>query len=436
VRALGSVRVRTTLAAVVVVGIALALGAVALVRMLRASLVDGLLATAELRAEEVATALEQGAGPAFGDDDELLVQILAGGTVVAASEDLEGRGSLRTETGIRVTIGDDRYVVAVEDAAAPAGERTVVVAASIDDVGDAVEALAGSLAWAAPLLLVLVGATTWVVAGRALAPVEAIRGEVEAITTAEIHRRVSVPPGGDEVARLAATMNGMLDRLEEGQRRQQRFVADASHELRSPVASLRQHAEVARAHPEGASVGALTEVVLAESIRVQRLVDDLLLLARADERSLEVRRRPVDLDDAVFAEAQRLRGATDLRIDTREVSAGRVLGDEPSLRRVLRNLGDNAARHAATTVAFGLAEVDGRVVLSVDDDGPGIPAAERRRVLERFVRLDEARARDTGGAGLGLAIVAEVVTAHGGRVTVDDSVWGGARLRVDLPAAS
>jgi signal transduction histidine kinase len=228
-------------------------------------------------------------------------------------------------------------------------------------------------------------------------------------------------------------MNRMLGRLEEGQARQRRFIADASHELRSPVASIRQHAEVAISHPELTSVGELSETVYAENRRVERLVDDLLLLARADEHTLQLRRRPVDLDDLVFDEARRLRDATDLRIETTAVSAGRVSGDAASLRRVLRNLGDNAARHARAHVAFALGEHDGAVQLDVDDDGPGIPADDRQRVFERFVRLDDARARDRGGSGLGLAIVAEVVSAHGGAITISDSGLGGARVQVRFP---
>jgi signal transduction histidine kinase len=198
-------------------------------------------------------------------------------------------------------------------------------------------------------------------------------------------------------------MNRMLDRLQRVQARQRRFVSDASHELRSPVAAIRQHAEVALAHPGRATTAELAGTVLAEDLRIQRLVEDLLVLAGADEHALAPRRRPVDLDDLVFEEARRLRDATDLRINTGEVCCPgprRPLG----LRRVLRNLGDNAAQHASTRVRFALDERIDAAVLAVDDDGPGIPEADRARVFERFVRLDDARARDDGGSGLGLAI--------------------------------
>jgi signal transduction histidine kinase len=180
-------------------------------------------------------------------------------------------------------------------------------------------------------------------------------------------------------------------------------------------------------------VGELAETVLAEDLRVQQLVDDLLLLARADEHLLEVRAQPVDLDDVVLDEARRLRDTTPLDIGTTDVGAARVSADAALLRRVVRNLADNAARHAAARVSFSLSERDGSAVLDVDDDGPGIPPGERDRVFERFVRLDDARARDAGGGGLGLAIVAQVVAAHGGRVRAADGPLGGARLEVVLP---
>jgi len=269
--------------------------------------------------------------------------------------------------------------------------------------------------------------------GRALAPVEAIRAEVDAISATALHRRVPDPPADDEIGRLARTMNRMLERLERAQARQRRLVSDASHELRSPVAAIRQHAEVALAHPGRTSAAELAETVLAEDLRLQRLAEDLLLLTRADEHTLALRRRPVDLDDLVFDEARRLRAVSGLRVDTSQVSAGRVDGDAAGLRRVLRNLGDNAARHAEGRVAFSVAERDGVVLLEVDDDGPGVPEADRERVFERFVRLDDARARDGGGSGLGLAIVAELVAAHGGTVAIGASPAGGTRVGVSLP---
>ncbi len=401
---LGGVRVRTTIAATVVVGVALLVGAAALVATMRDRLLDDLRSVTALRAEEIAASLEAGEAPglAVADAEEQLVQVVdPTGKVLAASANaadlppvarLEPGGSRRIDP-----FADDEFLVVA--AGAQSRALTVLVARSVDDVAESTQVVGNLLALGLPVLLLLVAATTWTVTGRALRPVEAIRSEVEEISSSELHRRVPDPPGHDEVARLAATMNDMLGRLEAGQARQRRFVADASHELRSPLAAIRQHAEVAQAHPDRMSLPALADTVAAESVRLQHLVDDLFLLARADERAVPLGRHAVDVDDLVFDEARRLREQTTLRVDTARVSAGRVEGDPGGLRRVLRNLGDNAARHAGTTVGFALEQRDGMVRLTVEDDGEGIPEADRRRVLERFVRLDEGRAATTAAQG-------------------------------------
>jgi signal transduction histidine kinase len=450
---LGTVRVRCTVAAVVVAGVAMAVGALVLLAVLHGTLTREVRTAARLRAQDVAAVLATdpagsgaaGRGPLAVDDaDELWIQVLdEGGRVAGASTNVEGLPALArpraggsAEVEVPGLVGgeeDGEFLAVAAQAETPAGRRTVVVARSTEAVGEAVAAVSGLLAIGLPLLLLVVAATTWMLVGRALAPVEAMRAEVDAISAAALHRRVPDPPAGDEIGRLARTMNRMLGRLEQAQARQRRLVADAAHELRSPVASIRQHAEVALAHPDRTTTSGLAATVLAEDLRLQRLAEDLLLLTRADEHSLALRRRPVDLDDLVFDEARRLREATRLRVDTTAVSAGRVDGDAAGLRRVLRNLGDNAARHAAGHLALSVAEGDGQVVLAVDDDGPGIPDADRERVFERFVRLDDARARDDGGSGLGLAIVAELVAAHGGTVAVASSPLGGARVQVALP---
>jgi signal transduction histidine kinase len=272
------------------------------------------------------------------------------------------------------------------------------------------------------------------VASRALAPVERIRREVELITGDRLDRRVPEPPSRDEVHRLARTMNLMLGRLESSRERQQQFVADASHELRSPLAGIRQTAEVVRAHPGALPEGELAEAVLEESARMQRLVDQLLLLTRADEGVVARADQDVDLDDLALAEARRV-VRSGLDVDTTGVGAGRVRGDVTALGQVVRNLVDNAARHASSVVSVGVRETGQLVELAVEDDGPGVPDDQRDRVFERFVRLDEARARDAGGSGLGLAIVREIVAAAGGDVGVSSSALGGARFVVRLPRA-
>ncbi len=440
----GTVRFRATAAAVVIVGIALIAGSVGVLAVLRSTLTDEVRDATHLRADDVLSALKSGTSPdrlVTGVDDDFQIQVFdEHGALVAATPELRGKdviGRLRPghSTVIRLGRDNERFLAVTEGAATANGHLTVVTARTLEPVGETTRVVAGLLLVGLPLLLVLVGLTTWKLVGRALAPMDAIRAEVDEISASEMHRRVTAPEGTDEVARLAATMNRMLDRLETAQRRQQQFVSDASHELRSPVASIREQAEVALAHPERVTTTELAEHVLAEDLRVQRLVEDLLLLARADEQTLRLRRRPVDLDDLVFEAAQRLRAGSSLRIDTTGVAAARVLGDAPGLRRAVANLAENAVRHARTRVGFSLGTTDHTVILAVDDDGAGIPPEDRTRVFERFVRLDDARARDAGGSGLGLAIVAQLVGAHGGTVAIVDGTNGGTRVEIRLDAA-
>jgi len=270
--------------------------------------------------------------------------------------------------------------------------------------------------------------------GRALAPVERMRREVDAVTATNLERRINDPGRADEIGRLARTMNSMLDRLDTSQRAQRQFVSDASHELRSPLASLRQYAEVAQAHPDRVNLDDLSEAVLDEGDRLERLVAGMLLLARVSERSATATGTAVDLDDLMLAEARRLRDTMALSIDSTGVGPARVHGDQNLLGQVVRNLVDNAAQHASGRVSLSLGPVDGQALLVVEDDGHGVPPGERDRVFERFVRLDESRARASGGTGLGLAIVRESVQAHGGTVRVVESTLGGARFEVRLPA--
>jgi signal transduction histidine kinase len=310
---------------------------------------------------------------------------------------------------------------------------TVVVSQEASEVDDSQEALQGSLYVAGPLVVLLIGVATWLLVGRALAPVETIRAEVDRITADRLGLRVPQPAAHDEIADLARTMNQMLERLESARARQQQLVADASHELRSPATAIRQRAEVALAHPGRTTTDELARVILTEGRRIEQLVEQLLWLARADEQSSGLRLRLLDLDDLVLEEANRVRAINTVALDTSRVSGGQVCGDALMMRRVAANLLDNAVAHARTRVEVALFERDGKVVLRVDDDGPGIAAEDRERVLERFVRLDEARSRSRGGAGLGLAIVHGIVTAHGGSVRVDTSDSGGARFDVVLP---
>jgi signal transduction histidine kinase len=264
-----------------------------------------------------------------------------------------------------------------------------------------------------------------------------MRREAAGIGGNDLTRRIPVPGGDDEVARLARTLNAMLDRIEGAARRQQRFVADASHELRSPLARIRTELEVDLAHPAGADPAATSRSVLAETIGMQALVDDLLVLARQDAGAAPARpAMAVDLDELVAEQVRRLRAEGRARVDAGEVGAAQVVGDAGRLRRALANVVDNAARHARSTVTISLAERDASAVMSVADDGPGIPAERHDEVFERFARLDGARSASTGGTGLGLAIARAIVVDHGGTIAVDPDHHPGARLVITLPLAS
>lgn len=425
------------------VGVALLGASIALVAIMGDLLIQSAEEHARSRAAEVGEGVAGFAGApglvATREDDEVVQVIDSGGAVVGWSENVAGLpplANLRLNTSTRLRLPWDPgvdYLLVATAASLRSGPGTVMVARALDDVADATRIVSNLLAVGAPLLLLVVAITAWKVVGRALSSVEAIRLEVDAISASEMHRRVPEPTTGDEIARLAVTMNRMLGRLESAQLRQRRFISDASHELRSPVASIRQHAEVALAYPDRVTVGELAETVLAEDLRVQDLVDDLLLLARADEGTLIGVQRTVDLDDLVIEEARRVAATTRLTIDRSGISAGRVRGDPAQLRRLVRNLLDNGARHATFRVAVSVGEADGWVWLRVDDDGTGIAVEDRARVFERFVRLDDGRGRDEGGAGLGLAIVAEIASGHDGGVTVSEAPGGGARFEVRLP---
>ena len=440
----GSVRARTTVAATVALGVTTVTGAFVMMALLGRSHLAGVQGPLEQRAGQVAAMAraETLANPlSFPDQPGAIVQVVdAHGRAIAATDALKGRAPIgRVEDAQplvlsawneRLTSDDESYRVVGLTEQTPSGPVRVFAAASLETVSDNMTELQIELAVGLPLVLAVVALISWQVVGRALRPVESIRAQVAEIGgSGHIDRRIPEPAGHDEVWRLARTMNEMLQRLQEAAGRQRRFVADASHELRSPLASLRTQLEVGRdyAHRDDDGI----DDQLAEVERMERLVGDLLLLAKTDERRLVVRSRPVDLRGVVLDEAERARAQGRVRLDTAAVTAATVNGDPEGLARVVRNLLENATRYARERVELTLAEHDGRVELSVADDGPGIPAEARERVFERFARLDEGRTRGAGGAGLGLAIVRELVQAHGGSVTVGGGA--GARFVVTLP---
>ena len=412
----------------------MAAGMAVLVHVFREALLGELEISARLHASELAEDVAGGLDLRTVHTEDLVVQLVdRDGRILASTPNAAGlpllaRPAPDDAQEVAAPVDPGTFLVVAEDVGPGPGSPTLIIGVSTEGVTDTTATIIGLVGVGLPIMLLVVAATTWAVVGRALTPVEQIRREVASITAAQLHRRVPDPPGDDEIGRLARTMNEMLNRLEHAQDRQRRFVSDASHELRTPIASIRQHAEVALAHPDRSSLRSLAETVLAEGLRMQRLVSDLLVLAASDERSAQLRKRPVDLDDLVFAVASDLRASSTLRVDTTAVSAARVTGDGPALRRVLTNLVENATRHARSNVGFALTTVHDTVILIVDDDGPGIPESDRHRVLERFVRMDTARARDAGGSGLGLAIVAEIVHAHHGDIHIGESPLGGTRI--------
>jgi signal transduction histidine kinase len=308
----------------------------------------------------------------------------------------------------------------------------VYAAAHLDSVGENMQDVRRVLLISLPILLALVGAIAWMIVGRALRPVEAIRAQVAEFSDRDLTRRVPEPRTDDEVGRLATTMNAMLDRLQRFAERQRTFVADASHELQSPIASSRAELEVAVAHPESTDWPGTAAELLEDNERMERMVRDLLFLVRGDDPGSVAPHTPVDLDDVVLGEVARIRSRARAQIVASPVSAVEVDGSADQLGRVVRNLLENADRHATSRVTVEVHGEGDSAVISVTDDGPGVPAEHRDRIFERFTRLDDSRSRATGGAGLGLAIAKRIVDDHHGSISVE-SAAPGARFVVRLP---
>ena len=443
------IRARTTAVAVVVAAVSLLIAAVGLTWVLENNLRDNLDSTVETQARARAELLDAGADPATlvdSRDGESLVWIgtadatlAVGGNyqVVGMPPDLTVGGARGSEMLVdepqELGGSPERELVDVRWAVASAADGTLVgVGFETETVGETVGEVRQLLAVGLPLLLVVLGLVTWRATGRTLRPVEEIRSTAEGIGAETLHDRVPVPHTRDEVQRLAETMNGMLDRLEDQQVAQRRFTADASHELKSPVANLR--ATIETSSLDDPTWDRLQSMLVAETDRLATIVDDLLYMAVNDESS----RQPVDptsvhVDDLLFDEAQLLSARSDLTVDIGGVGPCDVRGDVKLLARAIRNLVSNAERHAASTV-FLACSIEGTTArIVVADDGPGVAADMREVVFERFGRASEARERASGGTGLGLAIVRGVAERHGGSVDVDDRPGGGARFTVVVP---
>ncbi|MEV0525865.1 HAMP domain-containing sensor histidine kinase [Streptomyces sp. NPDC050439] len=473
-RFFSSVRARATIGASLVVAVALVAAGAAVLLSLRANLTDQASGQAESAARGVASRLA--ANEPYDnldlDDEEHPVQVVDGdGRLVAATEDLQrisgtGVAAVKPRPAAtppkgddddddasqgdapelgevsddepRVTSGSatvdgetqDYRFAAVEVNSETKGDLTVHAGASLAAQQSAVSTALTSMLIGFPLLLAVIALVTWLVTRRALRPVDAITTEMAAITASEdLARRVPEPDTHDEIARLATTTNETLAALQTSVERQRRFVADASHELRSPIASLRTQLEVGAAHPELLDVDGAVE----DTVRLQELAADLLLLARLDAGE-----KPGggQVDVAALAReelSQRTRDRVDVRMDLRNVD---VTGSRSQLARVLGNLVNNAQRHARSHVTVATRAEGAWAVLEVSDDGDGVPEGERDRIFERFVRLDDARTRDDGGAGLGLAIARDVAARHGGTLTVKEAPGGGALFELRVPAVT
>jgi len=438
---------------------ALVIGGVLLYVVLTQSLSRSVESAARASAEQVALLVDAGRLPdPVPVSGAQLLQILdAQGRVVSGSVTADRLTALVTDDERRQALAGDPVVVPgsrsglsgrLQIAAVPAGPGdangrayTVVAAASRADIEQSARTVRWLLLAVFPLLLAALAAIAWRVIGAALAPVEALRQGAEHIDDASSEReRLPVPPTHDEVSALATTLNAMLDRIGTARRRQRAFVADAAHELRSPLASLRTQLEVAQRLGEG---GRLPEEVLPDVDRLAALVDDLLLLARADDAGTLGASRAGDVVDVVDVAAlaeglvARYRSARVPVLAAQGLASRRLHASVSAadLTRALTNLVDNAVRHARGAVLVDAMAVDDRVEVVVTDDGLGIPLADRERVFDRFTRLEEARDRDSGGTGLGLAITRALLRRWGGDVQLEDA-GPGVRAVVRLPAAS
>jgi signal transduction histidine kinase len=463
-RIVSTVRFRITALATVAVAAVLVVTAVGLLVVQRRALTDSLDEALATEARAVVARIEDGGAAVTAVDpptvdDDAVAQVVVGDEIVAASRpgldrrrlapEPSGASATRTED---VPGGDGAFRVVSQRVpgsgggnSVDAGSATVVhVAAPLDDVDDSVGLLARSLALAVPAVTALLAALVWALAGRTLRPVESIRREVAQIGATDLRRRVPVPSGDDEVARLARTMNAMLGRVEGASDRQRRFVGDASHELRTPLARMRSELEIDLAHPDRADLAATHRSVLDETIGMQHLVDDLLHLARADgapdaavhpdgEKDAAALAR---LDEVVAAEVSRARAHSPVALDVVATAPMTVAGDPAELGRVVANLLDNATRHARSHVEATVDDTGGAAEVAVIDDGPGVPPDQAERIFERFARLDDARSSADGGTGLGLAIAREIAERHGGTLTLDPAHRPGARFVLRLPVVA
>ncbi|GAB3588262.1 sensor histidine kinase [Calidifontibacter terrae] len=435
----------TTLAGLIVATLGVGLFALLLHTVLSNSVTDASRAQTARVASAIATSDESIAQVIEGVPAQgMLIQILdASGKVIAYSDPdaarpfphptaPSGQVSVQKYDSIGPST-EGKYSVATELVVTTTGDPVrVVVAATLEPASDSMHTAVAILAAAGFVLLAGFVYLVSRAVRSALRPVDDVRREVDRIEQAGSDRRVTVPPTKDELARLATTMNHMLDRLETSDRAIRRFVSDASHELRSPIATLRVTLETMP--DDDAEMRRRLPVLLSETLRLHRLVDDLLTLAKTDDHGFALSYGEVDLDELFAAEVARLRATGSVTV-VPQFEAVRIEGDAPRIAQVLRNLVDNARGHAATTVRLGCRQDGDHALLWVENDGPPISPADREQIFNRFVRLDDSRARANPreGSGLGLPISRAMVERHGGSIAVVDGEAGWTRFAVALP---
>ncbi|WP_328858007.1 HAMP domain-containing histidine kinase [Williamsia herbipolensis] len=450
-RYVGGVRIRLTILATVLLAISLAAAAVIMLLVLHRSLLNSADAATGARATEIAATvrtesprgLDSATLTTSKDLDVIQVLDTTGAVIAATNGDRTAplvppapRGTRHVIDGARIADNPAEYRATVVGVSTPTGDVTVVVGAAEGPINDVVTTVGILFASVFPVILVLLAANTYFLSGRTLRPVERIRAQVAAISSSDLSKRVTEPRTSDEIARLAATMNEMLARLETTRTAQLQFVGDASHELRSPLMTIVGLLDLSRTTDEPIDPATVTAFLLPEARRLRGMVDDLLLLAKADERGIPLHLDDVDLDDLVGTEAQRLTQLRTITITT-HITPIRVRGDHDKLTRAIRNIADNALRYATTTIDLSMTRNDNAELgaVTITDDGPGIPPEHREKVFNRFVRLDTDRQRAQGGSGLGLAIVDEIIRAHHGTVSIGDTPSGGTQVTITVPTA-
>ena len=434
-----SLRLRLTLVTAGLLCVGLILGAVALTAVVSASRISVLDEVADERASTIVRLAEEDRLPSplpVAEPGEIAQVLDGAGLVVASSANasrtlpmLAADEIARLQGGGPSTMRsayDEQARVVAKDAQWRGQGVTVVVSLPLRDVEGVLHALRISLVGVVPTLTLLLACAIWLAMGRALRPVEQLRSAAASVAREGGPGALPVPEADDELGALARTLNEMLDRLEQAAARQRSFVEDAAHELRSPISVLRAAVEVARSHPDVLSTEELATELEPEVRRMQALVDDLLLLARVGATPL----RRSELDLRAVAATAAGSGRAGVAVELR--GTGRAYGDGAAVGRVVRNLVENAARHAARRLRITV--MDGHII--VEDDGAGIAEGDRQRVFERFVRLEEARDRQAGGSGLGLAIVREIARDHGGDVVLGESDLGGLSATLILPTTA